>query len=395
MPEYKISIIVPVYNVEKYLCNCMDSLVNQTLADIEIIAVNDGSNDRSWDILNYYKKRYRDKVKAYKIENHGVGYARNYGIDRAAGQYIMFVDSDDYIECSMCKELYEKAQKEGDDLVICGRTEVFEDDQKIKARIKQPSYSLDGTNFKLSDHKSVLTLISPYPWDKLFKRSLIANFRFPENIRFEDLAFVYQVIHKAQNIGVLNKPLYYYRRTSQGGFLNSFTNQALDIIKSFELLFCYMEDNGLLESYKEELTYICARHFFVRYLGCFAAKNKGNLLLKKQLINETQDFLDSKTPLWRDNHYLEDILPDALKRNKNLYFNRKKMLIQVTLDEKFPMIAAVLKLENYSKFHKKYYKKYYKKLMGLIKRRFKFVVAVVLFLLIVLWGIVFAGFINM
>ena len=107
----KVSIIVPVYNVEKYIKKCLDSLVNQTLKDIEIIVVNDGSPDNSQKIIDKYVKEYPTKVKSYITENGGQGSARNFGIYKATGEYILYVDSDDYIELNMAELLYKEAKK--------------------------------------------------------------------------------------------------------------------------------------------------------------------------------------------------------------------------------------------------------------------------------------------
>ena len=122
----KISVIVPVYNVERYLSACMDSLVNQTMEDIEIIAVNDGSPDNSLAILEDYQERYPQKVQVLSIENHGVSYARNYGADHASGEYLLFVDSDDYVDVRMCELMYRKAKKDHNDVVICNKNSLYE-----------------------------------------------------------------------------------------------------------------------------------------------------------------------------------------------------------------------------------------------------------------------------
>ena len=106
----KVSVIVPVYNVEKYLTQCLDSLVNQTLKDIEIIIVNDESPDNSQAIIDKYAKRYPKIIKAYKKKNGGLSDARNYGIERATGDYIGFVDSDDFVELDMYEDLYKAAK---------------------------------------------------------------------------------------------------------------------------------------------------------------------------------------------------------------------------------------------------------------------------------------------
>ena len=114
----KVSVIVPVYNTEKYLAKCLDSLVNQTLKDIEIIVVNDGTKDNSEKIINKYLKKY-SKIRYYKKENGGLSSARNYGIELANGEYVGFVDSDDYVKDGMFSKMYECAIKNNSDIVVC------------------------------------------------------------------------------------------------------------------------------------------------------------------------------------------------------------------------------------------------------------------------------------
>ena len=115
----KISVIVPVYNVELYLSKCLDSLVHQTIESIEIIVVNDGSTDNSQKIIDEYKTKYPNKIKSYIKSNGGLSDARNYGIDKANGQYIGFVDSDDYVEINMFEKMYNKAISQNFDIVVC------------------------------------------------------------------------------------------------------------------------------------------------------------------------------------------------------------------------------------------------------------------------------------
>ena len=123
----KVSIIVPVYNTEKYLAKCLDSLVNQTLKDIEIIIVNDGSPDNSKKIALNYQKDYPDKIKYYEQANGGQGAARNYGLTKATGEYVGYVDSDDYVNLNMFEKMYDKAKKEAADIVMCSHTVIYEE----------------------------------------------------------------------------------------------------------------------------------------------------------------------------------------------------------------------------------------------------------------------------
>ena len=264
----KISVIVPVYKVERYLRTCLDSLVNQTLEDIEIIAVNDGSPDNSPAILDEYEKKYSPKVRVYSIENHGVSYARNYGADRANGEYLLFVDSDDFVEPQMCEVLYEKASGDGNDIVLCNRNNIYENPGG-KDTVNKNFMMTASQNFTISQYPFELCWISPFPWDKLVRRELFLSVKFTENMRFEDLAYVLKLACVAKNIGVVKDHLYNYRRTTTGGFLNSFSEDTLDIVKAFDDVMSFMKEHEFDVCYREELAYICTRHFFYRYPALF------------------------------------------------------------------------------------------------------------------------------
>ena len=166
----KLSIIVPVYNTFQYLPRCLDSLVKQNLNDYEIIIVNDGSPDNSQDIIDEYVKRY-DNIKAYKKENGGLSDARNYGIAKASGEYIAFVDSDDYVANNMYELMYNKAKEKDYDMVVCDLNYVYPD--KI---IRVSSSVGNDTN----DIKKTMINIYPAAWNKIYKKVL-----FEQSIRFK------------------------------------------------------------------------------------------------------------------------------------------------------------------------------------------------------------------
>ena len=165
----KISVIVPIYNTEKYLEKCLDTLVNQTLEDIEIILINDGSPDNSEKIVEKYIDKYQDKIVYYKKENEGQGVARNYGIDIARGQFISFVDSDDYIDKTMFEKLYNKAiENKADKESDSGIIEVVEVTDEEVARIKFTN--VKGYNqfylyveIPASDKSSAVTGVMKFP----------------------------------------------------------------------------------------------------------------------------------------------------------------------------------------------------------------------------------------
>ncbi len=319
MESYKISIIVPVYNVEKYLRQCMESLTGQTLEEIEIIAVNDGSPDNSLSILKEYEKRYPEKVKVFSIENQGVGHARNYGFSKASGEYVLFVDSDDYMEDTACEILYEKAKRDGNDLVLFGRYN--EESGVRKENISMPW----NDNFQLQDQQYAMTRISPFPWDKLVSRELFAQVGgFPEKIRFEDLPVACLLAACAKSIGTVRQCLYHYR--VQVGFLSTLTQETLNIITSLEYLMDALKKRGLLETYREEVEYVAVRHCYYRFITLKKFHEKGKLDLQIQLVNKVFDFLEREFPGWRENHYVKYSTTPEMGEFLQVCDTRKKLL---------------------------------------------------------------------
>ena len=231
----KVSVIVPVYNMEKYLEKCMDSLVNQTLEDIEIIAINDGSKDNSLKILKAYEKKYPKKVKIIDQENGGISVARNNGLDIATGQYIGFVDSDDYVKLDMFEKLYNKIEKTKSDIVVCD----FEEYHMLDNSFKYIYVVQKIKKSNLYDDVSIINNIDYAPWNKLYKRDLFKNIRFPKNIKYEDLNTILKTFMLASKISTVNESLYLYRITDSGETrtLNKKVSDILiilqDIIRDF------------------------------------------------------------------------------------------------------------------------------------------------------------------
>ena len=192
----KISVIVPVYNTEKYLPKCLDSLVNQTLKDIEIIIVNDGSPDNSQKIIDDYVKKYKN-IKAFEKKNGGLSDARNYGIKKASGEYIAFLDSDDYVTVDMYEKMYKKAISQHFDMVVCDLNYVYND--KV---VKAYSNIKDDT----TDIRKAMINIYPAAWNKIFKKELFdRGIEFKKNVWFEDVEFIYRLLPNIKSIGVVHE----------------------------------------------------------------------------------------------------------------------------------------------------------------------------------------------
>ena len=180
MPE--ISIIVPVYNVEKYLTRCIDSILNQTFTDFELILVDDGSTDKSGVICDKYSK-IDSRIKVIHSKNEGAAQARNYGLDIAKGKFIGFVDSDDYINRDMYQILYENINKYNCDICVCGH-QSFQDKVKVafedsKEEIIEFDNKLALKNYFL-DYEDSERVMYTIIWDKLYRRELFKNLRFPK-----------------------------------------------------------------------------------------------------------------------------------------------------------------------------------------------------------------------
>lgn len=206
--QKKVSIIVPCYKVEKYLPRCLDSLVNQTLDDIEIICINDGSPDHCIDILRNYEMQYTDKIVVIDKQNEGVWRGRQDAIAIARGEYIGFLDSDDYAAAIMCEELYSAAKKNSADISVCGfyRVDALTDKQLTEEMTDE------RCNFSIVSEPKRLLQLNGAPWNKLFKASLLKgmyDFNNPPKI-FDDMMLHLLVYPDADKVCFVAKPLIYY-----------------------------------------------------------------------------------------------------------------------------------------------------------------------------------------
>lgn len=224
----KVSIIVPVYNVENYLAKCLDSLVNQTLQDIEILVINDGSKDRSEDIIEYYEQKYPAKIKAFTKENGGLSDARNFGIDRATGDYIGFVDSDDYVTEKMFEEMFLLAEKYQTKMVIANIQKVDEYGKVTQKLTQIPDMP---EIIELNDHFSVFSDLSYFACNKLFKRELFKQKRFKKGVHFEDIQLIPQLLLECERIAQTQNFHYQYFERSDS-ISKTHTEKGLDILKA-------------------------------------------------------------------------------------------------------------------------------------------------------------------
>lgn len=222
----KISIIVPVFNVEKYLSRCIDSLLAQTYSNIEILLIDDGSTDNSSDICDEYADKYVNVCVYHKI-NGGLSDARNYGIQRATGEYINFVDSDDWIDDDYITNLYEAMNKTGSQLAVSRLKKTSSKKKPVKKKKYRIYESRSGLS-KIFYQKKYDTSAS----GKLFRISDFVdnNIFFPKGLLYEDLATIYKVFLKIEKVVFVNSEDYHYFDERKGSIINTeFNDKNLDI----------------------------------------------------------------------------------------------------------------------------------------------------------------------
>ena len=296
----KVSIIIPFYNVENYIEKCLQSLVNQTLEDIEILLVNDGSQDGTEMIAKQFAEKYPNKIIYLEKENGGLSDARNYAIPHAKGEYIAFLDSDDYVETNMYEEMYNKAKKEDLDYVECDFLWEY------------PNKTLESKGKQYNNKKEMFIYTRVVTWNKLIKREIVQDnhLEFPKGYRYEDVEFFYKLLPLIHHYGIVQKPFIHYvqRENSISNVQNTRTKEIIDIL---EHVITYYKTKNLFDEYKEEIEYTYARYILCSsMLRMVMIEDKKE---RKEIINFAWESLNTQFANWKKNTYLKE------KGLKNLY----------------------------------------------------------------------------
>ena len=290
----KVSVIVPIYNVEKYLEKCINSLLSQTLEDIQIILVNDGSKDNSGNIAKEYEKNNNDRVIYVEKENGGLSDARNYGLKYATGDFIAFLDSDDYIEKNAYEEMYNKAIEENADYVECDF--IWEFPNKIRVDKQYP----------YKNKKEMLSFVRVVAWNKLIKRQLITdnNLEFPKGLRYEDVEFTYKLIPFVNKFAYVDKPFIHYVQR-EGSIANVQNERTAEIFTVLDNVIEFYKKNNIYEEYRDELEYN-----YARYLLCSSLKRMCKIkdkTIREKLLTESWERLNLNFPNWKENVILKTV----------------------------------------------------------------------------------------
>lgn len=306
----KVSVIIPVFNGEKYINKCLDSLVNQTLKDIEIIVVDDGSTDNTKEIVNSYKDK---RIKYYFRENKGQATARNYGLSLAKGLYISFIDSDDYVDINMFETLYNYSLKNESDICVCSYNIVYSDHAKV--------YS--GDIYKDPDNitPNEYLLFSPSPCNKLYKKEYLLknNFKFKEGIIYEDFCSVPLLALNNPRICYFNKPLNFFVQSENSTTRNNIYKEKYeDIFLAVDYLVSNLKNKG----FDTELEYILIDHFL------YQASLNFYHFEKYEMIDKISNYMRNNYKNYKKNKYFKRLNFKA-RLLTNLFYLKKYNLIKL------------------------------------------------------------------
>ncbi|MCL2115026.1 MAG: glycosyltransferase [Methanobrevibacter sp.] len=338
MRKIKVSVIVPVYNSEKYLKKCLDSLINQTLSEIEIICVDDGSTDDSPEILSSYSRK-NNRIKIITQKNKDVGAARKTGLKIAKGEYIAFVDDDDWLAKDSFEKLYKNAKSNDSDLVLFKAVFYYPNNESY---IYPKSFNLeqyfnevndyDDFVFKAEDIKKQVMNAFFAPWYKFYKSKFLNkyNFYFKENITYPDVPFHVQVLLRAKRLSFCPENLYFYRRDHQESMLLISKNspRIFDIFEVIDEVESFLTENDLMKKYKFEFIQFKLEQINFWFLRCgksyrdeYFNKSKKNLydmnLSENKLKKLPKAYKKIYLNIVNSNSYQEVELLNEIKELKN------------------------------------------------------------------------------
>lgn len=311
----KLSIIVPVYKVEEYLGECVDSLLSQTIDDYEVILVDDGSPDNSGKIADEYAAVNPDMIRVLHIDNGGQGRARNFALDIAKGDFVGFVDSDDWVTHDMYEKMYTRAAETGADVVVCDFMERFADGREsmLPASLQDNWLGSAGSSC-----------------NKIFRRSLVGELRFPVGLWYEDFYFSAVMLLRSKHTEFIAEPLYIYRRGQESTMHNNNAAKNLDMLTIMDML----EKEMVPAGYKDDFEFFLVNHVLLDSISRLAKQDAPE---RKEVIGKLRQYVQAKIPklsgcgsykkesrkrrliMWMNYHGLEDAGQFILKINQTLH----------------------------------------------------------------------------
>lgn len=295
MENFNVSIIIPAYNAENTIKNTINSLLSQSLSNIEIIIIDDGSTDNTAKIIKEFMDENPIKIKYFYQKNSGVSAARNLGIKNASGTYIGFVDADDTVDKYMYEKLYDKAFHNDADIVVCGRIDIDAEGKKI---VKLPKLKDDNSNIYKSP--SIISDMTAFIWDKIYKTSMIKGKRleFSKEIKYaEDFLFLFESLLETQKVSVVDEPLYYYYVRGTGAATSNFNNNILDIPKAIEKVITIAYERGLIVDIERYIWYVFVGYYIRRYQDFYKYDDKN---LQKDIFYAFYNLFEKYFYNWKE-----------------------------------------------------------------------------------------------
>lgn len=292
MENIEISVIIPVYNSEKYIGKCLESLANQTIKEIEVIIVNDGSTDHTAEIIEQYEREHDLRIRLFYRENAGQAAARNFAIAKAAGSYIAFMDSDDYVDSDYLQKLYDTARQYQSDVVTCGYRSVKPDGTVLRTVCVSPFEVV-------SDYGKPGVFVV---WAKIFKTSFIVenHFRFPEGGKiYEDVPFSLETKFKGQNVKAISYIGYNYVQHEASTMSSSKVTAARFPFDKVDSAIC---DTLAVPNADRERFEFEVLHFFTGFLFFFCRK------AKKEDIAELAGFAEKEIKTYFPRYWKNDYI---------------------------------------------------------------------------------------
>lgn len=304
----KISIIIPVYNVEDYLRKCIDSVLNQDSKDYEVVLVDDGSTDGICpDICDEYGNKYPELIKVIHQPNKGLGGARNTGIEYAKGEYLLFVDSDDWIDYNTISKLEVYIDRYHADIYDFGFYICKEGTTPDPQLDQMPKDTVISA-------KDDPTIMEAYPtaWTRLWKKSLFTDYaiEYPSRVWYEDIRTTEKLFAVADSIVSIPECFYYYLVRENSITHNKNIQRNREILDAFDDLISWFKEHGLYEQYYEELCRLAIEHIFI--VGSVRVLRIDR---KSELLKEFSDYMDVHFPDYRDNKRIV-----SLRRNQMMVF---------------------------------------------------------------------------
>ena len=314
----KVSVIVPAYNVEKFLKRCLDSIANQTMTDFECIVVNDGSTDRTGEIADSFAVQ-DSRFRVFHNDNMGLSSARNYGYKETSGEWVSYIDGDDWVSDDFIEKLYNLATRDKADIVYCDWFFAYKDDKFERCFCFSPGRDKTETLYGL--------ILDSYHvvWNKIYRKDFLEkyNLLFPKHIQKfnEDTWFSLRAFFFTEAVAKVNAPLYYYNRENEGAITRAYQSKQARMVRSFvyQDALNFFSDQGVLNDYRKPilLRVLQEKTWMVFYPEMYAHFNDSFPEAKKYILNNPLLGWKMKIIVWLISHGKGGIVKRFITLNKN------------------------------------------------------------------------------